>query len=97
MATAEHTDARLAKLTPQFTILRYFKCGHLPPHLQTTSQRFGELALVTAEAAWARDCNARAEPEIEAYKAHRAAWLAQAGRALEHLLEAKDCAVRAAL
>lgn len=26
-------------------LLRWFECGHLPPHLQAISQQFGQLAL----------------------------------------------------
>jgi hypothetical protein len=42
-------DEKLAQMSEQETILRFFVCGHLPEHLQKFSIPFGEIALHLAE------------------------------------------------
>lgn len=62
-------------------LLKYFEYDHLPEHLQEISKPFHELAHMLAERLDTQDIGAGA----------------QLNRALQKLLESKDCAVRAAL
>lgn len=67
---------------------RWFDCSHLPPHLQKVVQPFQKLAFdLCADLELTFGCSTDVEDEsraeIEAF--------------LRKLLEAKDCAVRAAI
>lgn len=62
-------------------LLRFFDYSHLPPHLQEVSKPFEELAHKLAH-------------DLDTYDIGAGA---QLNRALQKLLESKDCAVRAAL
>lgn len=64
------------------SLLKYFEFDHLPPYLQRISRPFRKLAYFLSDNAYAGNVQAdKAEMDI----------------ALRKLLEAKDCAVRAAL
>jgi hypothetical protein len=65
----------------EYPILRYFKWGHLPENLQMVSQPFADLAWNLIR--MEDDGTVTRHPETH--------------EALRKLLEAKDCAVRAAL
>ena len=65
----------------QEALMRFFEYDHLPEHLQLISKPFGELAQKLCDLAVANHMAADAELTT----------------ALRKLLEAKDCAVRAAL
>jgi hypothetical protein len=65
----------------QVALLRFFEYEHLPEHLQRVSKPFHDLAHELADLAVAADIKADAEFTTS----------------LRKLLEAKDCAVRAAL
>ena len=63
------------------SILRYFEWGHLPPRLQEVSRPFGELA----------------NRMVETLPTGVTPGAYETLAGLRRLLEAKDCAVRAAL
>ena len=65
-------------MNEKFPILNYFKCGHLPEHLQEVALPFATIAYSVA-------------------KLVNSSNGAEVGAGLRKLLEAKDCAVRAAL
>lgn len=69
-------------------ILQYFEYGHLPPHLQEVSQHFHWLAWALVGAAPVHDESRHKQLELSG---------PELTVALRKLLEAKDCAVRAAL
>lgn len=75
-------------------LLRYFRYDHLPPHLQAVSRPFGELAHALA-------CDDKGEAEgfddLLVPLAGTQLDGPELTVALRKLLEAKDCAVRAAL
>lgn len=91
-------------------LLSYFEYSHLPPHLQAASRPFAQLASSIAEVItveldlYATRLGKRfnihrdlVEVDLEQLPEHlRGAYL-QSEAALAKLLEAKDCAVRAAL
>ena len=64
------------------SLLKYFEFDHLPPHLQRISRPFKKLACFLSDNVYAGNVQAdKVEMDM----------------ALRKLLEAKDCAVRAAL
>jgi len=63
------------------TPIEFFAYEHLPPHLKTISQPFGELA----------------NRMYSNFKGSSGAQAEQAALGLQKLLEAKDCFVRAAV
>lgn len=62
-------------------LLKFFNYDHLPPHLQKVSKPFSDLAHSLAV-------------DLDTYDIGAGA---QLNRSIQKLLEAKDCAVRAAL
>ena len=74
----------MSKISPiaNYPVLQFFAYSHLPEELQTVSKPFAELAYLMADELNSHDSRGNIR-EIE--------------KMLDKLLEAKDCAVRAAI
>ncbi len=60
------TDEERARVTRNYPIIRFFQYNHLPPHLQSVSQMFAEVAWMMAVAPRSAETSAGLRKLLEA-------------------------------